>query len=193
MAQLLRLRQAARQLGVSPSKLYRAIADGRLAAQLGGGPGKPTLISLEALHAFGISEGLIMQAPVPASERLERSQLPAIADMVNRLDQMFAGMERLERLVGEVLERLEPSPGQPAAAPPPPAAAERSEHSTPVSASPSKAELITWLRTLQGAGMSLQNMAHELNARGIPTLSGRGRWHKGTIGKFLAPAEEGPQ
>jgi excisionase family DNA binding protein len=87
MAQLLRLRQAARQLGVSPSKLYRAIADGRLPAQLGGGPGKPTLISVEALQAFGVSEGLIMHAPAPASgeteiasrEALER--LPVVGTM----------------------------------------------------------------------------------------------------------------
>jgi hypothetical protein len=72
------------------------------------------------------------------------------------------------------------------------AAAVHSEHSMPAGASPSKAELMTWLHTLRGAGMSLQTMANELNARGVPTLSGKGRWQKGTIGKLLAPAEEGP-
>lgn len=130
--------------------------------------------------------------PVEASERLERPQLPAIADMMNRLDQMFAGMERLERLVGEVLERLERSQAPIPAEVPTPAASEHSEHSPPVSASLSKAELMTWLHTLRGAGMSLRNMASELNARGVPTLSGKGRWQQGTIGKLLAQAEEGP-
>jgi hypothetical protein len=60
----------------------------------------------------------------------------------------------------------------------------------PVLASPSKAELVTWLHTLQGSGMSLQHMADELNARGIPTLSGTGHWQKGTIGKLLAQRHE---
>jgi hypothetical protein len=60
----------------------------------------------------------------------------------------------------------------------------------PALASPSKAELMTWLRTLRSSGMSLQNMASELNARGIPTLSGKGRWQKGTIGNLLAHTQE---
>jgi len=60
----------------------------------------------------------------------------------------------------------------------------------PAIASPSKAELVTWLRTLRGSGMSLQNMAAELNARDIPTLSGKGRWQKGTIGKLLAQIQD---
>jgi hypothetical protein len=137
-----------------------------------------------------VSEGLAM--PAEASERLERSQLPAIADMMNRLDQMFTGMERLERLVEQVVERLERSQVQTAAELPTPTASERSERSMPASASPSKAELTTWLHTLRGAGMSFRDMATELNARGVPTLSGKGRWQQGTIGKLLSQAEENP-
>jgi hypothetical protein len=73
MAEVLRLREAARLIGVSPGRLYRAIADGRRAAAPGGGPGKPTLVSLEALHTFCQSEGL----HVPdESGRLERSKRP---------------------------------------------------------------------------------------------------------------------
>jgi hypothetical protein len=127
---------------------------------------------------------------VEASERLEPSQLPAIADMMARLDQMFTGMERLERLVEQVLERLERSQAQIPAEVPTPAASDPSEHSMPASASPSKAELVTWLRTLRGSGMSLQKIADELNARGIPTLSGKGRWQKGTIGNLLTAEAE---
>jgi hypothetical protein len=130
--------------------------------------------------------------PVEASERLERPQLPAIADMVARLELMFTGMERLERLVEQVIERLERSPVQIPPGLHTPAASERSERATPASASPSKADLMIWLHTLRGAGMSLQDMANELNARGVPTLSGKGRWQKGTIGKLLSQAEEGP-
>ena len=190
MAETLNFGEAVQRAGVSRQRLNQAIRSGRLPAVRGGGPGKPTTIQLEDLQAWCMSEGLAM--PVEMSERLERTQLPAIADMMARLDQMFTGMERLERLVEQVLERLEPSQVQTAAELPTPAGAKRSEHSPSVSATPSKAELMTWLHTLREAGMSLQNMVNELNARGVPTLSGRGRWQKGTIGKFLAQAEQGP-
>jgi hypothetical protein len=190
MAETLNFGEAVQRAGVSRQRLNQAIRSGRLPAVRGGGPGKPTTIQLEDLQAWCVSEGLAM--PVEASERLERSQLPAIADMVTRLDQIFTGMERLERLVEQVLERLEPSQAQIPAEVPTPAAAEPSEPSPPVSASLINTELMTWLHTLRGAGMSLQNIANELNARGVPTLSGKGRWQKGTIGKLLSPAEEGP-
>jgi hypothetical protein len=79
MASLLKLRQAARLIGVSPRKLYRAIADGRLTAAPGGGPGKPTLVSLEAVQTFCRSEGLRVpdgSEPIERSERAERSMNP---------------------------------------------------------------------------------------------------------------------
>jgi hypothetical protein len=38
--------------------------------------------------------------------------------------------------------------------------------------------------------LSLQAIANQLNAEGIPTLSGRGTWKKGTIGNLLAQGEE---
>jgi Recombinase len=33
---------------------------------------------------------------------------------------------------------------------------------------------------------SVQAIANQLNAEGVPTLSGRGRWQKGTVGDLLA-------
>ena len=89
----------------------------------------------------------------------------------------------MDQVVERVTERLKRSerPERP----------EYSERSTalPGLASPSKAELVTWLRTLRGSGMSLQKIAAEMNARDIPTLSGKGRWQKGTIGKLLTQAD----
>jgi excisionase family DNA binding protein len=58
MAEFLQLRQAARLAGVSPNRLYRAIASGRLRALPGGGPGKSTLIEREALSAWCLAEGI---------------------------------------------------------------------------------------------------------------------------------------
>jgi hypothetical protein len=39
---------------------------------------------------------------------------------------------------------------------------------------------------MQAECLSLQKMANRLNSDGVPTLSGKGRWQKGTIGKLLA-------
>jgi hypothetical protein len=113
MAETLNFREAVERAGVSRQRLNQAIASGRLPAARGGGPGKPTTIRLEDLQAWCLSEGLAM--PVEATERLERSQPAVLADMMARLNQMFAGFERLERLVEQALERLERSERSPAA------------------------------------------------------------------------------
>jgi Recombinase len=196
MADMLNFREAVQRAGVSRQRLNEAIRSGHLPAQRGGGPGKPTTIRLEDLQAWCVSEGLAM--PVEASERLEPSQLPAIADMMSRLDQMFAGMERLERLMGQVLERLERSPDpasfahelrQLVAEFRAPVAPERDEPPPPARPT-TKAVLLDRLRAMQAEGLSLQAMANRLNSEGVPTLSGKGRWQKGTIGKLLVQEEE---
>jgi DNA-binding transcriptional MerR regulator len=50
----------------------------------------------------------------------------------------------------------------------------------------SKAELLTRIRELKAEGFSLKAIADRLNADGVPTISGQGRWQKGTIGNLLA-------
>jgi excisionase family DNA binding protein len=52
-----------------------------------------------------------------------------------------------------------------------------------------KAALLARLQALQAAGMSTQAIATQLNREGVPTLSGRGQWQKGTISTLLAQAE----
>ena len=39
---------------------------------------------------------------------------------------------------------------------------------------------------MQAQELSLQAIATQLNAAGVPTLRGRGSWKKGTIGNLLA-------
>jgi len=153
------------------------------------------MIQLVDFQAWCVSEGLAL--PVEMSERLERSQFPAIADLMSRLEQMFTGMERLERLVEQVLERLERSQ-DPALAQQlaqlvaefrAPAAPARDEHPAPAKPSP-KAAVLQRLRALKAEGLSLQAMANRLNAEGVPTLSGKGRWQKGTISNLLTQGGE---
>ena len=51
-----------------------------------------------------------------------------------------------------------------------------------------KAALLARLQALKAQGLSTQAMANRLNAEGLPTLSGRGEWKKGTVANLLAEA-----
>ena len=48
-----------------------------------------------------------------------------------------------------------------------------------------KAALVARCRQMKAEGRSLQAIAAELNAEGVPTISGRGTWQAGTIGNLL--------
>jgi excisionase family DNA binding protein len=52
-----------------------------------------------------------------------------------------------------------------------------------------KAALLARLRALRAEGRSSQAIATQLNAEGVPTVSGRGQWQKGTVANLLAEAE----
>jgi hypothetical protein len=76
---------------------------------------------------------------------------------------------------------------------------ERAERSIPASLSPpslsllrpeSKAAVLQRLQALQAEGLSLQKIADRLNNEGVPTLSGKGKWQKGTIGNLLVRGHE---
>lgn len=110
-----------------------------------------------------------------------------LTHLVNRLVEgvMDQVVERVTERFGAHLERS----GRP----------ERADHSKPepslqapsppVIAPPSKAEVVTRIRTLREAGLSLRQIADLFNAEGVPTLSGKGRWQKGTIGNLLAQGD----
>jgi excisionase family DNA binding protein len=52
-----------------------------------------------------------------------------------------------------------------------------------------KAALLARLQAMKGEGLSTQAIANRLNAEGVPTISGRGSWQKGTVGTLLAQVE----
>jgi hypothetical protein len=49
-----------------------------------------------------------------------------------------------------------------------------------------KAAILARLRAMKAEGLTLQAMTNQLNTEGVPTLTGKGRWQKGTIGNMLA-------
>jgi hypothetical protein len=187
MAETLNFGEAVKRAGVSRHRLNQAITSGRLAAIRGGGPGKPTTIQLDDLQAWCLREGLPI--PLDTGEHLERlSASTGIAEMMARLDQMFTGMQHLEQLMGHVLERLERSQ-----APAIEAGQSNPENqdltTAPPALAPDRAAVLQRLRAMQAEGLSLQAMADRFNLEGVPTLSGKGRWQKGTIGKLMTPEE----
>jgi hypothetical protein len=138
----------------------------------GGGPGKPTTIRLEDLQAWCLSEGLAM--PVESGERLERLPPSAMMERLERLDELFAGMQRLEHLMEQVLARLDRSQAH-AIGPDAPA--------TDSTALPrNRVGLMAHIRQMKDVERkSYQQIAGALNAAGIPTISGRGKWGKGNV------------
>jgi hypothetical protein len=174
MSEWLNFQQAVNAAGVSRQRLNEAIRTGRLKAERGGGPGKPTRIQLQDLQAWCASERLAM--PVEALERSERLKPEDLTMFVERFHHMVEAMERLERMVEHAIERLER-----AQLPANTGAAERSTE---------KGAIMQRLRAMKAKGLSLQAIANQLNAEGAPTLSGNGKWQKGTIGNLLAQVKE---
>jgi hypothetical protein len=108
-------------------------------------------------------------------ERLERSLDMAINRMDDRAER---SIERaLERVVERLLERRarEAMPAIPV----------RPLPSQPKTHHEQKAEVLHRIRALKAEDFSLQHIADRLNADGVPTLSGKGRWQKGTVGNLL--------
>jgi hypothetical protein len=194
MAETLNFREAVDRAGVSRQRLNEAIRSGRLPATRGGGPGRPTTIQLEDLQRWCVSEGLAM--PVDSSERLERLPPSALMERLERLDDLFSGMARLESLMTQVLEQLEQAKPQAIAASPipapaqPPRASSRPEQRPPLPRD--RAGIIAYIRQARDVEhQQFQDIAEALNATGIPTFSGRGKWHKANVRRFYLRSSPG--
>jgi hypothetical protein len=89
-------------------------------------------------------------------------------------------LETLENYTRQTIitpEPLEDYRGQTAMVPEP-------EH-TALHPSLEKAMLMRRLRQMRASGLSLSQIAGQLQAEGLPTLSGKGQWQKGTVDKLL--------
>ncbi len=67
--------------------------------------------------------------------------------------------------------------------------------STPEASPPTprgpRAQLVSRVRAMYAEGLSMQAIANQLNDVGVPTISGKGRWQKGTVSNLLAESERG--
>jgi len=176
MADTLNFGEAVQRAGVSRHRLNDAIKSGRLPAVRGGGPGKPTTIQLEDLQAWCLREGLAV--PLDTGERLERlSVSTGLAEMMGRIEQMFAGMERLERSQPPAIGQSESS-------------SENQNLNTdrPAPPKPTWEQVLERIRQAREVdGKSYQQIADELNAAGIPTTTGQGQWHRASVWHFYTP------
>ena len=57
---------------------------------------------------------------------------------------------------------------------------------------PDQAAVLAQLSQMRASGLSFQQMADQLQAEGVPTLSRKGAWHKGTVAKLLAKHQGQP-
>jgi hypothetical protein len=193
MAERLNFREACQQAGVSRQRLNQAIVSGRLPAERGGGPGKPTYIRLEDLQAWCASEGLAM--PLEALERSERLKPEDMTAFLQQIQPIVEAITRLEHRVEDAIERLERSQTEAITQGIRQAfeefrastSLERSGTSAEISHAPRPEREDTMARIRRAKdveGKSYQQIANEFNAEGIPTFSGKGIWQKGTVEHF---------
>jgi hypothetical protein len=193
MAERLNFREAVARAGVSRQRLNEAINSGHLPAVRGGGPGKPTYIHIEDLQAWCTREGLAM--PVESIDRSERLSPQTLALFADQFRHVGESIERLEHLMERILERLERSQDpslvqsliQTLELFRASALAERPKTAVPVS-SPSMVDRNAVIARIHQARdveeKSFQQIADVLNAQGIPTFSGKGRWGRGNVQRF---------
>ncbi len=184
--EILNLTEAAKLAGVSRGRLYRAIETGRLDAMPGGGPGKPTMVTREALRraGFPVSEA----SEVRVERSMERSDMEPRAEMERLMERFME--QAVERFIERLTERL------PAILAPVIERSierhERSENVPPIppTLSPptprtSHAAMLPRLLAWRQGGVSGREMARRLNAEGVPTVTGRGQWTDGQISRML--------
>jgi predicted flap endonuclease-1-like 5' DNA nuclease len=128
-------------------------------------------------HAWGLMHATIGVGKVAAKRLHETLGIPfeellAVAEV--------PGFEKRQALAGRRPPRPKARPGRKPKRPAPEAPA-------PLVLSPQarKAAMVAQLRQMRGQGRSLQAIATQLNAEGVPTISGRGRWQAGTIANVL--------
>jgi hypothetical protein len=211
MAELLNLTQASKLARVSRGTIYRAIRTGALTAAIGGRPGRLTLIDPDALRTWCDREGLRMPG-LPARQEIPPTPPLDPAALVQQQLSYFVTwvetsvehakdrlMERLERAIEASVERAVARAMERHVRTERPVHSERSDRSIraeeraqrsiprPTPSSPTKADLLTRIRAMRyDHGLSFRAIADQLNAEGVPTLSGKGNWQKGTISNLLS-------
>lgn len=105
--------------------------------------------------------------------------LQIMADQKTRIEQL----EKDNRALHERLLVLENRPEPPE--PIQPAPAENPPQKSAIPSNPNREEVMQLMKDLKAQGKSNREIAEHLQAEGIPTFSGRGKWHKGTVGNLV--------
>lgn len=187
------LKQAAHEHGSSP----RAISSERV--RIGTCPGWRRFAILGMLVSTSIGGGVgighwLLPLPQTMVQADERGQPVASALWMEQLtDQLAARLnERLDRHIDQLTaqfnarltqmrdlasERLTAVPSPPV--PPSPPATPPISHTKPA--------LIAWIQARRAEGLSLAQIAQQLNEAHVPTLTGTRTWQKGTVSQLIRP------
>jgi hypothetical protein len=169
----LTISDAARRCGVTRRTLQRAIRAGRLPLTA------DHQLTLEALQQAGYT-------PVPASQRpvavtppqpmsqdltqgLTQALSQAIAPLVAKLDALVVHLDVLCHTLESQRQTALESQG----------------HAAATSLGPPPDPVLAQIRRWQDEGMTLRAIAARLNAEGVPTRSGKGRWYESNLSRLL--------
>ena len=127
---------------------------------------------LEDIRAALASQAMQIQA---LTETLERQAMLSSADM-------YSSNTSIARVPEKKVGRAVLGTGSGKAVLP---EEQNTDGDTVLQPSLDKAAMVARLRQMRAGGMSLSQIADQLQAEGLSTLSGRGQWQKGTVAKLL--------
>jgi hypothetical protein len=182
MAQLT-ISDAARRCGVARRTLQRAVRAGRLALT------PDHRVTLAALQHAGYTPATETQGDATATplrqgrtsqamtQGMSQGLSQALSPLVDRLDSVIALLEALRHTLEQ----------QDAAAAPRRQDARLSQgHAAATPPEPPPDPVLAQIRRWQDEGMTLRAIAARLNAEGVPTRSGQGKWYQSNLSRLLA-------
>jgi hypothetical protein len=135
----------------------------------------------------------------PISEQLSgiEKNLKAIANDQRRIADAAEREADTLDLIAHYLKHEMSSPASPLSADPDaegldpsPEISGEATPENPAVQAPTREAILTLIRDLRSRGMSYGKVAEQLEAQGIATLSGRGKWYATTVSKLIQSEEE---
>jgi excisionase family DNA binding protein len=168
---LLSPEDVAERLGISRLTAVRWMRSGKLKGQKFGRKTVRMLASdLDAFMHQRQPRLTLVDAPAPAPASPQAAEPRLDAETLAMAEQLRQPGETPHDVVHRLLR----------------AAAHQGDHAgETLSPDARKPAVLARLWAMQAEGLSHQEMANRLNAEGVPTLSGRGQWQAGTVGKLL--------
>ncbi len=182
----LTISDAARRCGCPRSTLQRAIRAGRLHLDT-----THLLDSDELIHAGYLSATGALQPHAPAAQQPRqhpRQDLEGLLrDMQRTMERLTEALEGLHTALHHMQQPRSSRVPRPSGSTPQPRIMERPPEALQSrDMEPPQDPVLAQIRRWQQEGMSLRAIAAQLNAEGVPTRSGQGKWYQSNLSRLLA-------